>query len=47
VAVNSLSAYRRDGEVAAGRALNGVVVFVTSAAILATLVWGLYYVVHK
>jgi hypothetical protein len=47
VAVNSLSAYRRDGEVAAGRALNGVIVLVTSAAILATLMWGLYYVVHK
>jgi hypothetical protein len=47
VAVNSLSAYRRDGEVAAGRAVNGVVVLVTSSAILATLAWGLYYVVHK
>ena len=47
LAVNSLSVVRRDGAAAATRALNGVVVVVTSAAILATLIWGLYFIVHK
>lgn len=47
VAVNSVSAYRREGGPALSRTLNGAIVAVTSVAIVATLVWGLYYVVHK
>ncbi|HEY5304980.1 MAG TPA: hypothetical protein VIJ86_13135 [Acidimicrobiales bacterium] len=47
VAVNSLSACRRDGQAAMSRTINLMVVVVATAAIVAALVWGLYYVIHK
>jgi hypothetical protein len=47
VAVNALSLSRRASTVAATRALSVVVVAVASVAIGATLVWGLYFIVHK
>jgi hypothetical protein len=47
LAVNSLSAFRREGGPALSRSVNAAIVAVTSAAIVATLVWGLYYIVHK
>jgi ABC-type nickel/cobalt efflux system permease component RcnA len=47
LAVNSLSAFRREGGPALSRSVNAAIVAVTSVAIVATLVWGLYYIVHK
>lgn len=47
LAVNSLSAYRREGVAVATKTLSALVGVVTSALILATLVWGLYFIVHK
>ena len=47
LAVNSLSAYRRTGAASVSRVFNATVGILTSAAILATLVWGLYFIVHK
>jgi len=47
LAVNSLSAWRRVGAAALSRALSATVVVVTSVAIAGTLVWGLYFIVHK
>lgn len=47
VAVNSLSAFRREGQETMLRTMNVVAVALATAAIVATLVWGLYYVVHK
>lgn len=47
LAVNALSAYRRANAAVVSRALNATIAAATSAAILAALVWGLYFIVHK
>ena len=47
LAVNSLSAYRREGAAALSRTMNAAAVALTSVAIVATLVWGMYYIIHK
>lgn len=47
LAVNSLSAFRRDNAAVMSRALNATIGVLTSGAIVATLVWGLYFIVHK
>jgi hypothetical protein len=47
LAVNSLSAFRRENAATLSRALNATIGILTTAAILATLVWGLYFIVHK
>jgi hypothetical protein len=47
VAVNSLSAFRRENAAVMSRTINATIGVLTSAAIFATLVWGLYFIVHK
>ena len=47
LAVNSLSAHRREGAAALSRTMNAAAVALTSVAIAATLVWGMYYIIHK
>ena len=47
VCVYSLSQFRRVGATVAVRATNAVVMTATLAAIAASVVWGLYIIVHK
>ena len=47
VCVYSLSQFRRVGATVAVRATNAVVMTTTLAAIAASVVWGLYIIVHK
>jgi len=47
VCVYSLSQSRRVGATVAVRATNAVVMTATLAAIAASVVWGLYIIVHK
>ena len=47
VCVHSLSQFRRVGATVAVRATNAVVMTTTLAAIAASVVWGLYIIVHK
>jgi len=47
LAVNALSAYRRVGASVAAKGTSAVLGVLASALIAATLVWGLYYIVHK
>ncbi len=47
LAVNALSAYRRQGAAVATKTVSALVGVVTLTLILATLVWGLYFIVHK
>jgi hypothetical protein len=47
IGVHSLSTYRRQGSSTIVRSLNGFTMAVVSAAIAATVVWGLYFIVHK
>jgi hypothetical protein len=47
VCVHSLSQFRRVGATVAVRATNAVVMTATLAAIAASVVWGLYIIVHK
>jgi hypothetical protein len=47
VSVYSLSQFRRVGATVAVRATNAVVMTATLAAIAASVVWGLYIIVHK
>ena len=47
VCVFSLSQFRRVGATIAVRATNAVVMTATLAAIAASVVWGLYIIVHK
>ena len=47
VCVYSLSQFRRAGATVAVRATNAVAMTSTLAAIAASVVWGLYIIVHK
>jgi hypothetical protein len=47
LAVNSLSAFRRENAAVLSRAFNATIGILTTATILATLVWGLFFIVHK
>jgi hypothetical protein len=47
VCVHSLSQFRRSGATVAVRATNAVVMTATLSAIAASVVWGLYIIVHK
>jgi hypothetical protein len=47
IGVYALSSFQRKDTVVLYRGFNGLVVALSSLAILATVVWGFYYIVHK
>ena len=47
VGVYSLSVYRRQGSATIIRTVSGFTMALVSAAIAATVTWGLYFIVHK
>ncbi len=47
IGVYALSSFQRRDTVVLYRGINGLVVALSSLGILATVVWGFYYIVHK
>jgi hypothetical protein len=47
IGVFALSSFQHKNTVVLYRGINGLVVALSSLGILATVVWGFYYIVHK
>ena len=47
IGVYALSSFQHKNTVVLYRGINGLVVTLSSLGILATVVWGFYYIVHK
>jgi hypothetical protein len=47
IGVYALSSFQHQDSVVLYRGLNGLIVAVASTGILAMVVWGFYYIVHK